>query len=125
MNLLLDTHVFLWLASGIRKLPGATEERLRDPNVIVFLSAVSAWEIAIKQALGKLNAPDDMHDEMARFRFDELPVTIEHALAVKELPNIHADPFDRLLIAQAKVEGLSLVTSDKNILKYDIRTLPS
>lgn len=86
MNLLLDTHVFLWLASGIKTLPAATQNQLRDPGLIVFFSAVSAWEIAIKQALGKLEVPDNFAEEIERFNFLELPVTIEHASAVKYLP---------------------------------------
>lgn len=125
MKLLVDTHVFLWLAAGRADLPRETIASLQDPRNAVFFSAVSAWEMAIKQALGKLVIPDGVAAEAARFRFAELPVTVGHALAVRELPLFHSDPFDRLLIAQATVEGLRIVTRDGSFAQYGVPVLPA
>lgn len=123
MNLLLDTHVFLWLAAGELKLAARAREHIADPQNSVYVSAVTAWEIAIKRGLGKLEAPTDIKPVLESLRFRELPVTIEHAQAVEKLPGIHSDPFDRLLIAQAAVERLHLVTRDAAVKRYDIRIL--
>lgn len=117
--------MFLWIAAGFSELPSETLEQLRDPGTVVYFSAVSAWEISIKQTLGKLQAPDDVADEVRRLRFVELPITVAHAVAVRSLPLLHADPFDRLLVAQAKVERLHLVTRDEAIKQYGVATLPA
>jgi PIN domain nuclease of toxin-antitoxin system len=84
------------------------------------VSAATAWEITIKRALGKIDAPDNLDEELARHRFQSLPITISHALAVGELPRHHNDPFDRILVAQSKVEDLTLVTRDENVKMYDV-----
>ncbi len=89
----------------------------------MFVSAVTAWEIAIKKSLGKLSAPDNYLEGLARYRFTALDITTEHALAVETLPLHHRDPFDRLLIAQAQLEKLTLVTSDPKIWAYDVAVL--
>jgi PIN domain nuclease of toxin-antitoxin system len=118
MRLLLDTHVFLWavLASPHLK-PSA--RRLIDESPAVFVSPVSIWEVAIKSALGKLDvSPAMLTAEIGKGGFIELPVTARHAARVADLPLIHHDPFDRLLIAQALSEPLILLTADAALRKY-------
>ncbi len=97
--------------------PRAPQPQFRPENT-VYVSAAVAWEIAIKKALGKLDAPDDLEAMMAANRFLPLPVTIPHALAVASLPPIHNDPFDRPLIAQARHEGFKLVSRDRQVASY-------
>jgi PIN domain nuclease of toxin-antitoxin system len=118
MNLLLDTHVFLWWVSDPAKLNTKAREAIADPSHVVFVSAATAWEISIKASLGKLTAPDDYESELELHGLRALPVLNAHALAVKQLPFHHQDPFDRLLIAQANHERLTLVTHDTRIKLY-------
>jgi PIN domain nuclease of toxin-antitoxin system len=118
MRLLIDTHIFLWAMSGDTKL--TTQARIVMTRAeVVFVSAVSIWEIAIKASLGKLDA--DVHklaDQLTHAGFRELPITLSHATAVYDLPHHHGDPFDRMLAAQAMTEPLYLLTADENIWKY-------
>lgn len=123
MSLLLDTHVLLWALTNDPALAEPARGAITDGRNRVLVSAVSAWEITIKKALGRLRAPDDLVDQLAERRFTVLDVTIHHALAVGELAGHHADPFDRLLIAQARTERLTLVTRDRNIARYEVETL--
>ncbi len=123
MSLLLDTHVLLWVLMDDARLPAAARTAIEDGRTRVLVSAVSPWEITIKAGLGKLRAPDDLLRQIAALRFEELDVTFAHALAVADLPDHHADPFDRLLIAQARTERLTLVTSDPAIRLYDVTVL--
>lgn len=123
MSILLDTHVLLWALADDPALTDAARRAITDASNRVLVSAVSAWEITIKKALGKLRAPDDLVDQLVQRRFAPLDVTIDHALAVSTLPDHHADPFDRLLIAQARTERLTLATRDRNIARYDVATL--
>ena len=124
MNLLLDTHVLLWALDNDPSLSQAARKAIIDGDNIVFVSAATAWEIAIKRALGKLNAPTgDYLEELRRHRFTPLDITSEHALAVERLPSHHADPFDRILVAQAQIEKLTLITRDSRIQAYDVRTI--
>src|SRR5438552_10823375 len=108
MTLLLDTHVLLWWLDDPKQLSRQAKKAIQDGANSVYVSAAVAWEIAIKKALGKLDAPDDLEDVLAANRFLSLPITIPHALAVLALPNHHLDPFDRILIAQALHEGFRL-----------------
>ncbi len=125
MNLLLDTHVLIWAFTDDAQLSRQARSAIVDGHNLVFASAVSAWEIVIKKALGKLKAPDNYLEEVKRHRFEPLDVTTEHALQVGTLPQLHQDPFDRLLIAQAQCEGLTIITHDKNIRRYDVASIPT
>lgn len=121
MNLLLDTHVLLWAVDDDPSLSQAARAAITDGHNIVFVSAATAWEIAIKKALGKLQAPTDSYlEELRRHRFTPLNVTTEHARAVETLPPHHADPFDRMLVAQSQVEKLTLVTRDGRLQAYAV-----
>lgn len=118
MRLLLDTHVFLWAVTDNRKLSQAARKLILDAED-VFISSASIWEAAFKVGLGKLDA--DMNllvVEIAASGFSELPVRAVHAAMVRDLPDIHRDPFDRLLVAQALSEPLRLVTADAHLSKY-------
>lgn len=123
MKLLLDTHVLLWWLDNPKQLSRKSLEAIRDEDNPVFVSAAVVWEIVIKKAIDKLNSPDNLSDVIAENRFQPLPITIEHALAVERLPLHHRDPFDRIQIAQAVVEDLTLVTRDSEIAKYTIAQL--
>jgi PIN domain nuclease of toxin-antitoxin system len=120
MTLLLDTHVLLWWLDDPNQLSRQAKKAIADGTNRVYVSAAVAWEIAIKKALGKLEAPDDLEEMLDSNRFIPLPVTIPHALAVLALPDYHRDPFDRMLIAQALHEGFRLVTRDQEIAKYPV-----
>jgi PIN domain nuclease of toxin-antitoxin system len=120
MRLLLDTNALLWWLFELPQLGESARRRILAPDSEVFVSAVSGWEIGAKQAVGKLSAPDDLERQLVVNGFAELPVTVKHSLAVGELPLHHRDPFDRLLVAQARCEGLQLVTADRKLSAYDV-----
>lgn len=120
MTLSLDTHALLWWLEDPQLLSKTARKAIGDGKNTVYVSAAVAWEIAIKKALGKLDAPDDLEAAMAANRFLPLPVTVPHALAVASLPPIHGDPFDRLLIAQARYEGFKLVSRDRLVANYGV-----
>jgi len=120
MNLLLDTHVLLWWLDASPSISEIARNKIADPGNLVFISAAAIWEIRIKQALGKLKIPAGFRQVLERQPFELLPVTVEHAHAIGNLPSHHRDPFDRMLIAQAKVEGLTLVTHDRIFQQYRI-----
>jgi PIN domain nuclease of toxin-antitoxin system len=121
MRLLLDTHVLIWWDEGRRLSPEA-RRAIRDAEQ-VFVSAASAWEVAIKLALGRLRPTRTVEEAVGESGFVELPVTFRHAARVASLPLVHRDPFDRLLVAQAEVEGLTLVTRDRAFEPYGIKPL--
>ena len=123
MRLLLDTHLLLWWLADEMRIPEKHREIIRDGKNQVLVSTASAWEVAIKQRLGKLRAPADLKSQLKAARFELLNITIDHALAVGELPDHHSDPFDRMLIAQARIEGLTLVTEDPKFRSYDLTIL--
>ena len=123
MNLLLDTHVLIWTLEDNPTLSVSARDAIVNGANIVFVSSVSIWEIRIKKALGKLDVPDDLLEQIKLHRFTELAINFEHAYSAGDLPDIHKDPFDRMLIAQAKIEKLTLVTRDGFIPKYDVKTL--
>lgn len=121
MKLLLDTHLLLWAAESVRRIPRSARPLISDPDNELLFSAASLWEIAIKSTLKR---PDFQVDARAMRRglldngYIELPILSEHAVAIDALPTIHKDPFDRLLIAQAIVEGITLLTDDATVAKY-------
>ena len=123
MNLLLDTHVVLWWLGDDPTLSDAARSAIADPENTVFLSAVVVWEIRIKQGIGKLDLPEDFGEVLAQQCFPELSITVQHADAIAVLPAIHRDPFDRLLVAQAIVDRMTIVTRDPFIADYDIDTI--
>ena len=123
MRLLLDTHVLLWWLADDPLLGEAAREGISASDSSVFVSAASAWEISIKQALGKLEAPSDLVRQIEVHRFEPLPITVSHAYAAGALPRHHDDPFDRVLVAQARAEGLILVTRDPRMGLYGVGTL--
>ena len=125
MKLLLDTHVLLWCLSRPSALRADTRAKLEDPDNLVLVSTVSAWEMEIKRALGKLKAPPDLEEQLRQRRFTELPVHLRHVRALRDLPPLHRDPFDRMLVAQALADGLTMVTHDKRVQRYPVACVPA
>lgn len=125
MSFLIDTHVLLWLLAGSPRIGEDLLNTLVDPGHTVYVSAASAWEMAIKVGLGKLGVPPDLQDwlpaEIAAAGLTLLPIELEHALGVERLPRHHTDPFDRLLIAQAITDDLTLISADRAFEAYDVR----
>lgn len=120
MRLLLDTHTLLWWLDGGRKLSREALSVIRDPDHEVFVSAATAWEIALKKSIGKLVAPGNLEDEIQRHRFERLAITFQHVEELDRLPPIHRDPFDRMLVAQCKSDSLALVSRDPHMKAYGI-----
>ena len=123
MNLLLDTHTLIWALEDNPGLSAAARVAIVDGDNSVFVSAVSVWEISIKKALGKLHAPDTLLEEIEQLRFTPLDITLAHADRAGKLPPIHMDPFDRMLVAQAQADQLTLVTRDADMQKYQVHCL--
>ena len=118
MRLLLDTHVLLWWLGADPALSETASALIRDPANVVFLSAVSHWEIGLKQSLGKLRLPAAFEEKLAEESFENLPLTASQARRVAQLPWHHRDPFDRMLVAQALTENLTLLTADAAVAAY-------
>lgn len=123
MNLLLDTQILLWWLGDSDQLSPLAVESISEPMNVCFVSAVTVWEIQIKREIGKLKIPESFVTEIIRQGFRELPVRWNHALALFRLPPIHRDPFDRLLVAQAVTDDLTLISADQYITQYDVRIL--
>ena len=127
MRVLLDTNVFLWSNEDPDRLSSTARELVEDSTNYVFLSAVSAWEIAIKYEKGSLKLPEPAHqfviDRVFRLRLQPLNIELPHALRAGSLPPIHRDPFDRLLVAQSQLEGLPILTSDARIAAYGVEVI--
>lgn len=119
-RLLVDTNALLWWLADDPSLSPAARDAIADPNNEPLVSAASVWEIAIKRSLGKLTAPDDLPDRIADEGFAWLPIGAQHAWTVRHLPMHHADPFDRVLVAQAVVEGVPIVTTDARFAEYGV-----
>jgi PIN domain nuclease of toxin-antitoxin system len=122
-ELLIRYTPLIWWLSDDTILSPQARTAITDADNIIFVSAVTAWEITIKKALGKLDAPDNLDQEIINSRFEPLPITVLHALTVGKLPLHHKDPFDRLLIAQAQIEELTVITRDEHIRKYRVSYL--
>ncbi|MHB8506096.1 MAG: type II toxin-antitoxin system VapC family toxin [Acidimicrobiales bacterium] len=124
MSLLLDAQILLWWLSDDPLLPTAARDAITLPDNEVLVSAATAWEIAIRQAAGRLDAPGNLLEAVEANDFATLPITAAHALAAGTLPPYHSDPFDRLLIAQARAEGRTLISVDSRFPQYDVELLP-
>jgi len=119
MKLLLDTHMLLWAAAGT--LPQKAEKIVVSADNTLYFSPASIWEIGIKRSLGRSDfkvEPEVLRRGLLDNHYQDLPITSLHALAINDLPQIHKDPFDRILLAQAKAEGISLLTSDRALQEY-------
>jgi PIN domain nuclease of toxin-antitoxin system len=123
VSLLLDTMAFLWWLSGDPQLGPGARSTIGSPATAVHVSSASAWEISVKRSIGKLVASFDVEQEVANEHFVELPISIAHGVAAGALPLHHRDPFDRMLIAQAHAENLTLVTSDARFAAYGVALL--
>lgn len=127
MKLLLDTQVFLWWIVDEESLSDHARNLMRDGSNILFLSAASAWEIAIKASIGRLDIGGEpaqvIAEQMAANAIQPLPIQVSHALHTYDLPAHHRDPFDRLLIAQSQVENLPILTADRLISRYEVNTV--
>jgi PIN domain nuclease of toxin-antitoxin system len=119
VNLLIDTPVFLWILSGDRRLKAKSRDVIRNADR-GFVSLVSAWEVAIKAGLGKLVFPIQFEPAITESGLTPLAISFAHVAAIQHLPNHHRDPFDRLLVAQAVMEGLTLISADHRLAKYGI-----
>lgn len=120
MKVLLDTHVFLWWEADHTRLPAGLHHAISAAENQIYVSAVTVWEIAIKRAAGKLTYSASAAKAIERHNFTALSITAEHAEWAGSLPLLHRDPFDRLLVAQAQLEGLTLATLDDQILRYQV-----
>lgn len=122
MTYLLDTHVFLWWLRNDKRLRSTWKKAISDPGNTVFVSVVSAWEMSIKVQLGKLRLKTSLQECFDEVGFGLLDIMLPHVLALHQLPLKHKDPFDRMLIAQAKTEGCALITDDEKIRQYRVPT---
>lgn len=118
MRLLLDTHLILWWFDNSPQLPETALRLIAEPENTIFVSAASVWEMSIKQGLGKLELPEAFDKVLATSGFEMLAIQPGHARATKDLPLLHRDPFDRMLLAQATVERITLLTADAQVAKY-------
>jgi PIN domain nuclease of toxin-antitoxin system len=129
VRVLLDTHVWLWMWGEPEKLRNEARTIIEDPATELVVSAVSAWEIATKEAAGRMRLPtaaaEWLADRRHRREVDELPITLDHAARAGTLPPHHRDPFDRMLVAQAQLEGLVILSADKKLAAYEVETLPA
>jgi len=124
-RLLLDTHVLLWWLMDAPQLAAEVRGLIQEGGDEVYVSAVTTWEISIKMALGKLEAPPEMERIVEEEHFLKLPISLYHGQMAGALPPYHRDPFDRMLVAQAQAEGLTIVTADPEIPRYGVATLPA
>jgi PIN domain nuclease of toxin-antitoxin system len=123
VNLLIDAHVLCWWIGDLPELADDARSAIADPANIVSVSTASVWELAIKRAAGRLEFDGDFREELETNRFDILPIGLDHALAAATLPHHHSDPFDRMLVAQAQIERLTIVTRDRHIPHYEVQVL--
>jgi PIN domain nuclease of toxin-antitoxin system len=120
MKYLLDTHALLWWITEPEKLSSEAQQIIKSKSNLVYVSSVSIWEMAIKKSIGKLTLPHNLLETITTEQFKFLPILPEEALGVADLPLIHADPFDRLLVMQAKWHDLVLITNDAKICEYPV-----
>lgn len=122
-SVLLDTNIFLWWLEDDKKLKSEVRKIIENPQSLVFVSVVSAWEMSIKHALGKLPLKTTLQECFRKAGFEVLDIALDYIFELENLPLYHNDPFDRMLIVQARVENLTLITSDQKIWKYDVKVL--
>jgi PIN domain nuclease of toxin-antitoxin system len=125
LKLLLDTHAMIWVFAAPHLLSAHARDAISARDNQVFVSVISPWEIAIKRSKKRLRAPEDLGDAVEAHRFQLLPVLLRHTEAIGSLPGHHGDPFDRMLVAQAVIDELTLVTSDRTLRRYPVATLPA
>lgn len=125
LRLLLDTHVLLWAIADPGRLSSRARSVIASEENEVFISVVSPWEIAIKKSRNRIETPDDLGQGLESSQFKLLPVLLRHTKAIESMPHHHHDPFDRMLVAQAIVDGLILVTADRKLTRYDAALLPA
>lgn len=126
MKILLDTHVLLWVAGDPKRLSLHSRKLLEDPQNQLYFSAASLWEISIKNKLGRTDFKVDLpvlRRNLLDYGFEEITINSAHTLAVEALPNIHKDPFDRMLVAQTIVEGITLMTADSAVAGYPVAVI--
>ena len=120
MNYLLDTHAFLWWLTTPEKIKKKSYDIIQDKSNLIYVSSVSFWDMAIKKSIGKLTLPHNLLEATTAEGFKFLPIMPNEALGVSDLPLLHSDPFDRLLIMQAKLHDLVIITSDSKIMEYPV-----
>jgi len=120
---LLDTHILLWWLGKKAALSHQETEIISNPAHLVFVSSASVWEIAMKESMGKLTLPGSFYSRLAEQPLEKLPITAEHARQTAQLPLHHKDPFDRMLIAQARCERITLISRDRQMAKYEVGLL--
>jgi PIN domain nuclease of toxin-antitoxin system len=125
VRLLLDSHALLWWLEEASTLSQHAYDAIAEPENEIAVSAATPWELEIKRATGKLRSPEDIVGRLEAERFLALPITVEHGVAAARLPLHHSDPFDRILIAQAQLEGLTIVTRDPRFAPYSVATMPA
>lgn len=124
MRYLVDTHAMLWALGEPAALSTVARDAIASPSNLVFVSSASLWECAIKASIGKLDLPEDFFDSIPEAGYEVMPIRISHLNIYRTLPMHHRDPFDRLLVAQARAEALVLISRDPEIAKYDVEVLP-
>ena len=122
-DLLLDTHAVLWWLDDPAIFAAEARKAIADPENEAYVSAAVGWEISIKSSLSKLRAPRDLEATLQEAGFRELPISMRHAMTARDLPDHHQDPFDRIQIAQARDDGLTIITRDATIRRYDVSVL--
>lgn len=123
MRLLVDTHAMLWALGKPSELSLAARDAIADPANLIVVSSASLWECAIKASIGKLDLPEDFYDSIPEAGYEVMPIRIPHLNVYRTLPMHHRDPFDRMLVAQARAEALVLISRDPEILKYHVEIL--
>jgi len=125
LRLLLDTHVVVWALSEPKQLAGRARRAIEDSKNDIFVSVVSPWELAVKGPRQGLRTPDDLELQLEQRRFEVLPILLRHTEPIESMPRHHGDPFDRMLVAQAVTDGLTIVTADRKLTNYQVSLLPA
>lgn len=123
MSYLLDTHIILWWLTDLKEIAPKASKIISNKENNIFISSVSLWEMAIKKSLGRLTLPRNIIEILQTENFQIIPMGYEEALGISDLPQIHQDPFDRMLVMQAKLHNCVLITRDKNVMKYPVETI--